>query len=380
MLEEILERLLRCPTAPFHEGYVLREILAICAEAGLSVRQDSWGNLRADIPGAGGKKAALLLVAHTDHPGFLVTEIRGRRLRARWWGGVRPEYFKHAAVRLYPYRPSLSSQSAVKQKIRGKILQVRLHKKSGRAEEIKILAESVPSPDFQWIGSWDFPEYSRRGNRLGSSHIDDVAGCAIALATLLSLRKVRPRAPVAALFTRAEEDGFHGALASSLGPLVSKKDTILSIETSARRPGIFLGKGPVVRMGDAAGVFHGPTVRWMEETARELGSSKKLRWQKRVMDGGTCEATAFGALGWNSCGLALPLAGYHNMGTKGRTAIEQVDTNDARGALLLLTELAKRWEGGANPKLSHALDKRRQKAPALLRKFGIGKDFLSGKS
>ncbi|MEW6778264.1 MAG: hypothetical protein AB1405_18345, partial [Bdellovibrionota bacterium] len=80
MLEEILEYLLRCPTAPFHEGYILREILAICSKAGLSVRQDSWGNLRADIPGAGGKKAALLLVAHTDHPGFLVTQIRGRRL------------------------------------------------------------------------------------------------------------------------------------------------------------------------------------------------------------------------------------------------------------------------------------------------------------
>jgi endoglucanase len=38
-----------------------------------------------------------------------------------------------------------------------------------------------------------------------------------------------------------------------------------------------------------------------------------FRWQRKLMPGGTCEATTFGAYGYQSTCLCLPLGNYHNM-------------------------------------------------------------------
>jgi endoglucanase len=39
----------------------------------------------------------------------------------------------------------------------------------------------------------------------------------------------------------------------------------------------------------------------------------RFRWQRKLMPGGTCEATAFGAYGYSATCLCLPLGNYHNM-------------------------------------------------------------------
>ncbi|MCB0221669.1 MAG: hypothetical protein KDH09_18375 [Chrysiogenetes bacterium] len=376
MFDDILERLLRCPTAPFHEGYVLGEIRALARQYGLPLSEDRFGNLRVDHP-AGGSGAQLLMVAHTDHPAFLVTGMRGKRATGAWWGGVLPPYFKGAKVKLHPYCAALKPEEAAAMAIRGRITSTKLDESKRRVHEVSVQLEAAPDKNFEWIGGWDLPEFRRRGNRIVSSHIDDLVGAALALSTLVALRGKKLKAPVAALFTRAEEDGFHGALAATMDKLVPANALALSIESSSQRAGARLGKGPVLRQGDAAGVFDSRATRWIEEQAAALAKKKNLVFQKRVMDGGACEATAFGALGYASCGLALPLAGYHNMGPKDRIVAEQVDADDAAAALALLEHLARNWTGElpVKTKLGATLEKRRKESVRQLKKRKVPTGF-----
>jgi endoglucanase len=42
-------------------------------------------------------------------------------------------------------------------------------------------------------------------------------------------------------------------------------------------------------------------------------ANPKFKWQRKLMAGGACEATAFSAFGFHSTCLCLPLGNYHNM-------------------------------------------------------------------
>jgi hypothetical protein len=89
-----------------------------------------------------------------------------------------------------------------------------------------------------------------------------------------------------------------------------------------------------------------------------------FRFQRRLMDGGSCEATAFCAAGYRSGGLALPLDNYHNMsgldgGRKGIGA-ERVRVSDYLAEVRLLARLGAlsgritRWEDAAESWLAEA--------------------------
>src|SRR5687767_2648335 len=100
---KIAERLLRCPTAPFHEHVVRDEVERICTEQGVSFRRDAFGNVIAQYR-SGNRVRPLVLAAHMDHPGFEV--VRGSSattLRVRFEGGVPDEYFRRGTrLRLIP--------------------------------------------------------------------------------------------------------------------------------------------------------------------------------------------------------------------------------------------------------------------------------------
>src|SRR4051812_30165798 len=67
---EITGRLMRCPTAPYHEEIVRAEVERICAEQHLDFQRDEFGNLWLRHKMVTGRP--LVLAAHMDHPGFEV--------------------------------------------------------------------------------------------------------------------------------------------------------------------------------------------------------------------------------------------------------------------------------------------------------------------
>jgi endoglucanase len=339
-LIELGRTILEIPTASFHEHRVLRRLAAHAAALGLPAAQDRWGNLHVRYPGTA-RGRTWVCIAHADHPGFVATRVEGRRVRARWFGRVEPRYFKGARVRLFPEtgRP-----------VRGRITTARRGPR-GRIAWIGI--ETAAPVPVGAIGTWDLPAFRLRGERLSVRAADDLVGCTVLAAMLESLVRERATASVEVIYTRAEEAGLLGSLALARSGVVSRANPVLVLETSRELPCGRLGHGPVLRVGDRMSVFDPGLARWMQATAEALAPGRRgLRVQRGLMDGGVCEATPFGAHGYRTAGVAIPLGNYHNMGPR-RIAAEVVDVNDLLGAARLIRALVARpWRGAAWPEVA----------------------------
>jgi endoglucanase len=308
----------------------------------LTLDEDRYGSLIVRSPGRGRPKATpLVLVAHLDHPGFVVESVEGRRARLVFRGGVRLRHARPGS-RLEFFRPGssrptgrgvLESASARGGRRPGFLGSGMARVTSGRA---------VPGG----FTMWAFPGFSVRGGRIVSRCLDDLLGAAAALVVLDEMNRRRPRgAHVWGYFTRAEEIGLFGALAGIDAGAVPKRARVLSLETSRALPTARPGDGVIVRVGDSRSLFDPRLTGVLHRAAEGLSTEDPaFRYQRRLMDGGVCEATAFCAAGYRAGGLALPLVNYHNMQglDGGRVGIgpEMIRVSDFVAEIRLLLRLA----------------------------------------
>jgi endoglucanase len=327
----LARRVLRLPTAPYHEHHVRAFVIAYCRQLGVPVEMDRAGNVitryRHRQTGA-----PLVFCAHMDHPGF---EALGPT-RAEFLGGVPKEMFTGATVRFF------CDGGAQRAQIK------RLDDSRWPACKIVDLrgATRLQRGDF---GMWDVPAVAVRGDRLLAAAIDDVLSVVVALATLRELKRSRAAAHVWAVFTRAEEVGFHGAIELARSGRIPRSALVVSLEMSRERPWARMGDGPIVRVGDRMTMFDPLASLFLHEVARR----RTLPVQRCLMDGGSTEATAFGALGYRAGGLCLPLGNYHNIGRDGRPRAEYVSVRDLMGLVELAVAVARDWKefGGARRRL-----------------------------
>lgn len=351
-----LEQLTALPTAPGREERVLQWARTWVGRRSstLKLHVDRHGNLL--ITQKGRKKhAPVVAVAHTDHPGFVVTAVDGRRVSVEFRGGVRKEYFDGARLELFDRDDTVH---------RGALEEFD-HDTSHGVVMMDRTAPLVPGD----IGRWSFGrKRGGVGDRFALAHAcDDLAGVAAALAALDRARGSGGRRHFGVLLTRAEEMGFVGAIGAARDDTLPGGSRVLSIECSRSFPDSPLGGGPVVRVGDASSVFDHTLTNRIADAALRTG----LRHQRRLMAGGSCEATAFVAFGYPATGLCLPLGNYHNMGNldqveegKGMATPlpEIVSIEDFHGLvdlLLLATDAAdEEWE--MTERLDRRFEQRRQ--------------------
>lgn len=326
---DILQTILREPTAPFHEHRVRSVLRRILEEAGIPCRLDVSGNLTARY--RRGKAFPLSLTAHMDHPGFEVLSVRGDKASARWNGQVPP--FDLRGLRLALWRDEPGTRLGTALVLRG---DGRLKGPKASLLELRVPRETSPG-DF---GHALLSAFRSNRGLIESKALDDTAGCATVAACLAHLARRRLDADVFALFTRAEEVGFHGAFGALRSRTLPKGRPVLVLECSKTMPGAEQGKGPVIRIGDKACVFDPDTAAACVEAAKGLQALRPgFRFQRRLMDGGTCEASAFGLFGLRSLCIALPLGNYHNAGPRG-VACESIGRQDFLGAVDLLSAFA----------------------------------------
>jgi endoglucanase len=353
LLFSLLEGILTQPTAPFRESWVKRACLSHCEELGLPVHEDRYGNYWVGAATeAQARRASLVFVAHLDHPGIVIHKFlrRGRKIFAEgdWLGGG-PMDIRNFPVKVFSDVNGLMVFDGV----------VSRHTAGPRGPqhvtiEIKptplALAATTPA-GLRSLGPWGACLwYSKhgvpagvaiKGNQIVTKAADDLIGVCALIAGLA--RAGKPKG-VVALLTRAEESGFHGSLDVLERKLLNPKKTLMiSIETSSQLPGAVLGNGPVVRLGDRATVFSPALVSWVQAQAEELARShpKTFRFQRRVMDGGTCEATAFNCFDFRVAGISTPLHNYHNMTKHGRPEPEAVNVSDVEALAMLVTHIMK---------------------------------------
>jgi putative aminopeptidase FrvX len=200
-----------------------------------------------------------------------------------------------------------------------------------------IILETSESADGAVLAMWDVPTFQVREDLLHARVCDDLAGVAAILAALDRLAHRDDPVDVAAIFSRAEEAGFCGVLCllaeEQLHPLLSEDGIYISVENSSERPGVTCGDGAIIRLGDRATTFDGPTADLLWRVGREAG----IKTKRMLMDGGTCEATVFARKGLRASGLCIPLRHYHNMDrSTGRIAPEVISISDAEAVTSLI--------------------------------------------
>ncbi len=306
----ILARILCQPTAPFHEHRVRGRIQAELDRIGIPWRLDAAGNLQARY--RAGRARPVSFLAHMDHPGFEVASVEGRRALARWKGQVPTFDLKGLRLALWSDDPGTGR--------RGTAVVLKGDGRPGPGnvvdKEIRLAVPAGAQPgDF---GYADLVPFRLRGGRVVSKALDNVAGCGAMVACLDHLVRHRLPGDIRLLFTRAEEVGFHGALAAIRTGSLPQGRPLVVLECSRAMPGAAQGLGPVIRVGDRARVFDPDVAAACEEAVRALQRRQpRLRIQRRLMDGGVCEATAFGLAGYRAVCLAFPLGNYHNVAAAG---------------------------------------------------------------
>jgi endoglucanase len=350
--EKWLEQLTHLPTASGLEQAVMSWVAAWAARRpDLRVDRDGGGNLLLTQRGRK-RKPHVLAVAHTDHPAFVITDVIGRVAGFEFRGGVRPEYFEGARV---VFRSGGG--------VGGRVIEYTPESSKG---EIRFTG---PSPRPGDIASWRFAPTRQSPGRLLAPACDDLAGCAAALVALDRARARPDLRHFGVLLTRAEEVGFVGALHAAKAGRIPAGARLLSIEASRSSADAPIGAGPVIRVGDASTVFDQDLTNLISEAAAKTG----IRHQRKLMAGGSCEATVFGAYGYRATGLCLALGNYHNMGNldgveagarPARPMPEEIALDDFHGLVQLLLAAAVGVDGESD--LRRRLDAHYQRSSRLL--------------
>lgn len=278
-LLDLTRSILAQPTAPFHEDAVRAEILMQLAQLrSVHVEQDDFGNVIARYDGCSGH-AEYAFAAHMDHPAYVGEEFLG---------GV-PESYRE---------------------------------------------KKPPTRDFGAFAMWDLPACEVHDGRIHSRACDDLIGCIAILALFQQLDRTKAEATVYGLFSRAEEVGFVGAIQLAKSGRVPKDIAIISLECSSERsPGAGkMGDGPIIRVGDKTSIFDDATTAALTKAATDA----KLPYQRCLMSGGTCEATAYQLYGYKTGALCVALGNYHNCGPDLTIAPEFVAVDDVAGMIALM--------------------------------------------
>jgi putative aminopeptidase FrvX len=321
---ELAGRLMQHPAAPYHEHAVRAEAQKICQEHALPFELDRYGNLLVRLQ-TSKMQRPFVMAAHMDHPGFeVVPAKRNSRHLVRFQGGVPDHYFRPGIkIRLMP--------DSVPAKL-GK--QIGKHK----TFEFQVSKPLERRPTF---AVWELADF-RASDLIVGRACDDLIGVTSILATIIELKNARARVNVIGVISRAEEIGFRGVLALTNTKLVPRNSLVISLETSRELPGVKMGEGVILRVGDKTSVFDSAAMRFLAEVAGELKTRRRgFKFQRALMAGGTCEATAFQEFGFQTGAVCIALGNYHNCSPNEKIAAEYVNVADACGMVDLLVAAAK---------------------------------------
>lgn len=358
---DTLKQIVSQPTAPFHEERIAKKITGYLQQWQIPYQLDEFGNILAHYQhGSGGRP--LVLMAHMDHPAFTVVSTNaenGADLVARLEGGVSSAHFDQPlAVKLFP-----SSRAENEPGLPATITSYTV---GARPRDINFYVKLANPADIQYIqpddfGIWDLTDFEILDGFIHARVLDDLVGCASALLTLWQMAQEQAETDVYAVFTRAEEVGLVGADAVMTSGVLPKDAYIVSLEASKTLPGAVQGEGPVIRVGDKVFTFNEEAELILKAAAERLGSNiwhsnlpNKVKVQRQLMSGGSCEAGAALLTGYSATGLAFPLGNYHNMTSEFKLAPENISEADYLTGIALLQEAARLMPEIAKIQAAHA--------------------------
>ena len=367
--EKFLLEITSLPTAAGREDRVIAAIeqWVKARKDRVVLSRDRFGNLtiarhdflEACARGVKSGVKPVMITAHLDHPAFVVTAVRTRgksvELDLEFRGGVNDPYFKGAALEVFDPETRKSYDAKI----------VSLDAKVDPATKpfktvVARLAKPAASKHIAAgsIARWKFAKAEVKKGLAHTHACDDLAALAAALVAYDAISRDAACAHVALLFTRSEEIGFIGAIGAARGGTVPQGARLVCLENSRSFPHDSpIGAGPIVRVGDRLSVFTPElTNRIGDIAAAHAKDTPGFKFQRKLMPGGACEATAFASFGIASTCFCLPLGNYHNMQdidgvaackAKAKVGREFISVDDFHWLVELLEVVARRLDDAA---------------------------------
>ncbi|MEM1108319.1 MAG: M20/M25/M40 family metallo-hydrolase [Planctomycetota bacterium] len=333
--ERDLVELTGLPTAAGREDRVVAWVKRWAGRRkNVELKTDRYGNLMLKRVGVSSRRP-IVFTAHLDHPAFVVTEANGKTVTAEFRGGVHDAYFVGSKVRHYP------GDKSVKPSPPGTIRELQAPEAGGFKTVTVDFRQKIEAQPGD-VMTWDVGPSQIKAGQLHAPACDDLAGAAAMFAAYSELLKKRKTtsggADVRLLCTRAEEVGFVGAIAACKSGIIPKNARLIALENSKSFAESPLGGGPIVRVGDRTSTFDPELTLAVGQVAAAIeAADTSFKWQRKLMTGGTCEASAYQALGYTATCVCLPLGNYHNM-NEDRGVIERefIDLADYHSLVRLL--------------------------------------------
>ena len=289
------------------------------------IQVDVMGNLIAVKKGNGPAPKKIMLAAHMDQIGLIITNIdENGYLRFSNIGGVNPFNVMHRRVVFHNQVTGVVSYETELEDMKSlKLNKMFIDIGATSREEAK-----------QLVNIGDVAVYhapmAESGNRYFGCAMDDRAGCAVLVETIKAVKN-SPNELVF-VFTTQEEVGLRGARTSaySVQPDMGiSVDVTLTGDTPKSRPmAVNLGDGPTVKIKDSSVICHPKVKELMIRRAEEAG----IPYQLEVLEAGGTDSGVIhlSREGVPSGVISVPCRYVHS-------SHEMIDKNDLENAVKLLT-------------------------------------------
>ena len=321
---EVLEKVLK-PYGPSGNETAVAETIRQALTGHVdSMTVDAMGNLITVKKGTDPNGKKVMLSAHMDHIGFIVTGYEKQGvLRVTNVGGVsadsnqfRHVVFENGVQGVVVSQPMKPGESRAMKHL---FIDIGAEDEADARAKVQLGDVAVYAPNVVRLGE----------HRVASPAMDDRSACALLLQTLLTLGPCKDT--VIGVFSVQEEVGCRGAKTASFA---MEPDVGIALDVTAwgdtpevTQPAVSLGKGIAVKFMDNGSISN-PALR---DQLMALAEKNGIPYQREVLPFGGTDAMAMQTSrgGIPVCTLSIPCRYVHS-------ALETVDLRDLEAGVKLL--------------------------------------------
>ena len=291
------------------------------------LRVDALGNLIVRKGQRGPNGLRIMLAAHIDEIGIIVTHVDGNGfVRFTTLGGVRPHTCVGGRVRFLNGTSGVISMEPLDDMSRVATfdqMYIDLGLSSNENSPVKVGD----------VAAFERP-FLDLGDRVVAKSLDDRIGAVVLIEALRQLKETPHE--LYFVFSVQEEVGVRGATGAAFGvdPDLGLAVDVTGTGDTPRRSGVrmqvSLGKGPAIKVRDGGMLADPGVINWMVRTAEKQG----LPYQLEILEGGSTDARAMqlARAGVPAGCLSIPSRYIHSPS-------EMVDYNDVKQCVALMVAL-----------------------------------------
>lgn len=315
-----LKTLCMIPSVSGRENAVSAKIAEMIQPYADECKNDALGNLIAVKHGTAKNKKKIMLCAHMDEIGFLVTHVDDKGfLRVATIGGIHfVASHSYEVISERGVRGILISEDGVKPADFAAdkfVIDIGAKNKKEAERRVKIGDFFVVAPSLSKLC----------GNRVCGRPLDDRIGCAVILDIAKRFASTAPEHDLYYVFSVQEEVGCRGAKTAAFGiapDYALVYDVTGTGDTVGSKPmECAVGAGAAIKIKDSSVICHTETV----DTLRELAKKHKIPYQMEILTYGGTDTSAIqmSGAGVRAAALSIPTRYIHS-------AVECADLADAK--------------------------------------------------